>query len=59
MSHACEQVLKELYTQEMRVAWHWLWEWLTDSMFVVEEVCPSVKLFRTLLGQVANDMPVG
>mmetsp|Transcript_52367 Transcript_52367/g.109238 ORF Transcript_52367/g.109238 Transcript_52367/m.109238 type:complete len:504 (+) Transcript_52367:153-1664(+) len=32
-----EQVLEKLFTAEMREAWHWLWEWLTESMHVVGE----------------------
>ena len=39
-------MLKESFTEDMRVAWHWLWVWLTESMYVVEQVHPCVRLRR-------------
>ena len=43
------QVLKDLFSEEMQTAWHWLWEWLTESMFVVEAVRPEIELFESAL----------
>jgi len=44
--HVFEKVIIELFTStlgdrfapEMQKGWHWLWNWLTQSMYVVEQV---------------------